>query len=105
MRGYMQQRDETNGWILREIDEIKKLKKSTEDHSPLMLRSLDFTTPSLTIQFSKGSGVQIQGSSILRQGSLESAQPQGSYFQPQGSSFQYQGSSSQYQGSLFSSGG
>ncbi|KAJ0640405.1 hypothetical protein HanPSC8_Chr16g0710601 [Helianthus annuus] len=93
MKGYMQQQDKTNDRILHEIDEIKKLKKSAEDHSPLMPRSLDFTTPPTTIQHSKASGVQHQGgSSSMQYGSLAMTQAQGSYFQPQGSSFQHQGS-------------
>ncbi|MFS7917217.1 hypothetical protein Hanom_Chr03g00186481 [Helianthus anomalus] len=49
MKGYMQQQDETNGRILREIDEMKKKKRSGEDLSPLMPRSLDFTTPPSTV--------------------------------------------------------
>ncbi|MFS8003999.1 hypothetical protein Hanom_Chr13g01220471 [Helianthus anomalus] len=60
MKGYTQQQDETNGRILREIDEIKKKKKSAEDHSPLIPRSLDFTTPPSTIQHSKASMFSIK---------------------------------------------
>ncbi|MFS7912034.1 hypothetical protein Hanom_Chr02g00125081 [Helianthus anomalus] len=83
MRGYMQQKDETNGKILCEIDEIKKLKKSTEDHFALMPRSLDFATPPRTIQHSKGSGVQYHGGlSSMKYGSSAMTQAQGSYFQP-----------------------
>ncbi|MFS7985155.1 hypothetical protein Hanom_Chr11g00995221 [Helianthus anomalus] len=90
MKGYMQQQDETNGQILREIDENKKLKKSVEDHSPMMPRLLDFTTPPTTIQHSKSSGVQHQGgSSSVQYGSSAMTQAQGPYFQPQGSSFQH----------------
>ncbi|MFS7975930.1 hypothetical protein Hanom_Chr10g00886481 [Helianthus anomalus] len=70
MKGYMQQQDETNERIHRDIDEIKKQKKSAEDHSPLMPRSLDFTIPPSTVQHSKASGVQYQGSSGLQHGSL-----------------------------------
>ncbi|KAJ0715449.1 hypothetical protein HanPI659440_Chr13g0501271 [Helianthus annuus] len=62
MKGYTQQQDETNGRILREIDEMKKQKKSAEDHSLLMPRSLDFTIPPSTVQHSKASSFQYQGS-------------------------------------------
>ncbi|MFS8002103.1 hypothetical protein Hanom_Chr13g01198171 [Helianthus anomalus] len=62
MKGYTQQQDETNGRILREIDDMKKQKKSAEDHSLLMPRSLDFTTPPSTVQHSEASSVQYQGS-------------------------------------------
>ncbi|XP_021971945.1 uncharacterized protein LOC110867116 [Helianthus annuus] len=59
MRDYMQQQDRTNDRILREIDNIKKLKRSAEDHSPLMPRSLNFDPPVTTAQHSTASGVQI----------------------------------------------
>ncbi|MFS7905554.1 hypothetical protein Hanom_Chr01g00049051 [Helianthus anomalus] len=97
MKGYMQHQDETNGRILREIDEIKKQKKSAEDHSPLMPRSLDFATPPSTVQHSKTSSVKYQRSSNLQYGSLAATQSQGSYLQPPGYS-------SQHKGSFFSSG-
>ncbi|MFS7913894.1 hypothetical protein Hanom_Chr02g00147111 [Helianthus anomalus] len=80
------------------------MSKSTEDHFPLMPRSLDFTNPPTTIQHSKASGFQYQGgSSGLQYGSSAITQPQGSYFQPQGSSYQHQGSFSSsggYMGTL-----
>ncbi|MFS7907905.1 hypothetical protein Hanom_Chr01g00077001 [Helianthus anomalus] len=123
MKGYMEQQDRTNQRILREIDEIKKQKRSAEDHSPLMPKSLNFDTPATTAQQPKASDVQYQGSSGIYQGSLAMTQPQashtqhqgsylssrgyfetvppkGSYFQHQGSSSQVRGSSSQVQGSM-----
>ncbi|MFS7984986.1 hypothetical protein Hanom_Chr11g00993051 [Helianthus anomalus] len=109
MKGYMQQQDETNRRILREIDEMKKQKKSVGDHSPLVPRTLDFTTPPSIIQHSKASSVQYQGSLRLQHGSLAIIQPQvscylsGGYLETlsaQGSYFQHQGSSPQIQGSM-----
>ncbi|MFS7981698.1 hypothetical protein Hanom_Chr10g00954031 [Helianthus anomalus] len=57
-----------------------------------MPRSLDFATPSSTIQHSKASSVQYQGSSRLQHGSLAMTQPQVSCYQPQGFSSRPQGS-------------
>ncbi|MFS7995937.1 hypothetical protein Hanom_Chr12g01124021 [Helianthus anomalus] len=50
MKVYMQHQDKTNERILREIDDIKKLKRSAEDHSPLIPISLNFDTPAITAQ-------------------------------------------------------
>ncbi|KAJ0442522.1 hypothetical protein HanRHA438_Chr16g0757361 [Helianthus annuus] len=106
MKDYMQQQDKTNNRVLREIDEIKKLKRSTEDHSPLVPRSLDFGTTATTAQHSTTLGVQYHGgSSSMHYGSSAMTQAQGSYFQPSGSSLQPQGSSLQHRGSFSSSGG
>ncbi|MFS7998117.1 hypothetical protein Hanom_Chr12g01149951 [Helianthus anomalus] len=49
--------------ILREIDIIKKLKRSTKDHSPLVPRSLDFGIPATTTEHSMASGVRYHGGS------------------------------------------
>ncbi|MFS7926281.1 hypothetical protein Hanom_Chr04g00295231 [Helianthus anomalus] len=48
MSEHIQQHDKTNERILREIRDIKKQKRLTEDHSPLMPRSLNFDTPVIT---------------------------------------------------------
>ncbi|KAF5771781.1 hypothetical protein HanXRQr2_Chr13g0568901 [Helianthus annuus] len=99
MKDYMQQQDKTNDRILHEIDEIKKLKRLMEDHSPLVPRSLDFGTPATTAQHSTASGDQYHGgSSSIHFGSSAMTQAQGPYFQPSGSSLQPQGSSFQHQG-------
>ncbi|KAF5756720.1 hypothetical protein HanXRQr2_Chr17g0818101 [Helianthus annuus] len=45
MRDHIQEQDKTNERILRETGDIKKQKKSVEDHSPLIPRSLNFDTP------------------------------------------------------------
>ncbi|MFS7942541.1 hypothetical protein Hanom_Chr06g00489561 [Helianthus anomalus] len=62
MKSYMEQQNKTNQKILREIEDIKKQKRPTEDQYPLMPRVLDFVTPTSTTQQSRGSIIQPQGS-------------------------------------------
>ena len=58
MKDHIQQQDKTNERILREIGDIKKQKRSAEDHSSLMPRSLNFDTPVITSQHSAAPDVQ-----------------------------------------------
>ncbi|MFS8017228.1 hypothetical protein Hanom_Chr15g01377941 [Helianthus anomalus] len=81
----MEQQDKTNQRILREIDDIKKQKTPTEDHSPLVPRMLDFVTPTNAAQQSRVSNTQPQGSSTLQHGSLAMTLPQGSSIHQLGS--------------------
>ncbi|KAJ0640403.1 hypothetical protein HanOQP8_Chr16g0611011 [Helianthus annuus] len=106
MRDHIQEQDKTNERILKEIGDIKKQKRSVEDHSPLMPRSLNFDTPVITSQHSAAPDVQyLGGLARMRSGSSAMTQALGSYFQPSGSSVQHQGSFFQHQGSFTSSGG
>ena len=50
MKDHIQQQDKTNERILKEIEDVKKQKKTAEDHSPLVPRSLNFDTPVVTSQ-------------------------------------------------------
>ncbi|KAJ0882679.1 hypothetical protein HanPSC8_Chr10g0412471 [Helianthus annuus] len=89
----MQQQDETNERILREIGDLKRQKKTAEDHSPLMPKSLSFDTPMITSQPSGIPDVQIMGESRgLHLGSTAMTQASGSHFQPAGSYPQHMGS-------------
>ncbi|KAF5764494.1 putative retrotransposon gag domain, aspartic peptidase domain superfamily [Helianthus annuus] len=113
MRDRMQQQDETNDRILREIGDLKRQKKTAEDHSPLMPKSLNFDTPIITSQPSEVPDIQYMGGSRgVHCGPATMTQASGSYFQPAGSYTQHMGSfmslgssfvpgSSQVQGSSF----
>ncbi|KAJ0456491.1 hypothetical protein HanIR_Chr15g0763051 [Helianthus annuus] len=113
MRDRMQQQDETNDRILREIGDLKRQKKTAEDHSPLMPKSLNFDTPMITSQPSEVPDIQhVGGSRGMHSGSAVVTQASGSYFQPARSYTQHMGSfmnsgssfvpgSSQVQGSSF----
>ncbi|KAJ0861980.1 putative retrotransposon gag domain-containing protein [Helianthus annuus] len=113
MRDRMQQQDETNDRILREIGDLKRQKKTAEDHSPLMPKSLNFDTPMITSQPSEVPDIQyVGGSRGVHFGPATMTQASGSYFQPAGSYTQHLGSfmslgssfvpgSSQVQGSSF----
>ncbi|KAF5764919.1 putative retrotransposon gag domain-containing protein [Helianthus annuus] len=113
MRDRMQQQDETNDRILREIGDLKRQKKTAEDHSPLMPKSLNFDTPMITSQPSEVPDIQHMGGSRgVHFGPAAMTQASGSYFQPAGSYTQHMGSfrssgssfvpgSSQVQGSSF----
>ena len=61
MRDRMQQQDETNDRILKEIGDLKRQKKTAEDHSPLMPKSLNFDTPMITSQPSEAPDIQHMG--------------------------------------------
>ncbi|KAJ0653067.1 hypothetical protein HanRHA438_Chr15g0713881 [Helianthus annuus] len=61
MRDRMQQQDETNDRILKEIGDLKRQKKTAEDHSPLMPKSLNFDTPMITSQPSEALDIQHMG--------------------------------------------
>ncbi|KAJ0874581.1 putative retrotransposon gag domain, aspartic peptidase domain superfamily [Helianthus annuus] len=111
MKDRMQRQDETNERILREIGDLKRQKKTAEDHSPLMPKSLSFDTPMITSQPSGIPDVQIMGesrglhlgSTAMTQASSSHFQPAGSYPQPMGSfmnSGAYPGAQ-QFQGSYF----
>ncbi|KAJ0681775.1 putative retrotransposon gag domain-containing protein [Helianthus annuus] len=113
MRDRMQQQDETNDRILREIGDLKRQKKTAEDHSPLMPKSLNFDTPMITSQPSEVPDIQHMGGSRgVHFGPAAITQASGSYFQPAGPYTQHMGSfmslgssfvpgSSQVQGSSF----
>ncbi|KAF5797262.1 hypothetical protein HanXRQr2_Chr08g0361521 [Helianthus annuus] len=111
MKDRMQRQDETNDRILREIGDLKRQKKATEDHSPLMPKSLSFDTSMITSQPSGVPDVQIVGGSKgLHLGSAIMTQASGSHFQPAGSYPQHMGSfvnsgaypgAQQFQGSYF----
>ncbi|KAF5814718.1 hypothetical protein HanXRQr2_Chr03g0114261 [Helianthus annuus] len=111
MKDRMQRQDETNERILREIGDLKRQKKTAEDHSPLMPKSLSFDTPMITSQPSGIPDVQIMGESRgLHHGSTAMTQAVGSHFQPAGSYPQHLGSfmnpgaypgAQQFQGSYF----
>ena len=93
MKEHIQQQDKTNERILREIGDIKKQKRSAEDHSPLMPRSLNFDTPIITSQPSVVPDVQyVGGPRGVHYGSSAITQASGSYFQPVGSHPQHIGS-------------
>ncbi|KAJ0667104.1 hypothetical protein HanPI659440_Chr17g0674141 [Helianthus annuus] len=90
MRDRMQQQDETNDRILREIGDLKRQKKTAEDHSPLMPKSLNFDTPTITSQPPEVPDIQYMGG--LRGVHFSPAtmtQASGSYFQPAGSYAQH----------------
>ncbi|KAM0056458.1 hypothetical protein Hdeb2414_s0006g00218541 [Helianthus debilis subsp. tardiflorus] len=107
----MQRQDETNDRILKEIGDLKRQKKTAEDHSPLMPKSLNFDTPMITSQPSEVPDVQFMGGSKgLHLGSAIMTQTSGSHFQPAGSYLQHSGSfvnsgaypgAQQFQGSSF----
>ncbi|KAJ0622153.1 hypothetical protein HanIR_Chr01g0016851 [Helianthus annuus] len=81
MKDRMQRQDETNERILREIGDLKRQKKTAEDHSPLMPKSLSFDTPMITSQPSGIPDVQIMGESRgLHLGSTAMTQASGSHF-------------------------
>ncbi|KAJ0861988.1 putative retrotransposon gag domain, aspartic peptidase domain superfamily [Helianthus annuus] len=113
MRDRMQQQDETNDRILREIGDLKRQKKTAEDHSPLMPKSLNFDTPMITSQPSEVPDIQYMGGSRgVHFSPATMTQASGSYFQPAGSYAQHLGpfmslgssfvpGSSQVQGSSF----
>ncbi|MFS7889858.1 hypothetical protein Hanom_Chr00s000005g01611951 [Helianthus anomalus] len=111
MKDRMQRQDETNDRILREIGDLKRQKKATEDHSPLMPKSLSFDTPMITSQPSGVPDVQIMGDSRgLHLKTAAMTQESGSHFQPAGSYPQHMGSfmnsgvypgAQQFQGSYF----
>ncbi|KAJ0570566.1 hypothetical protein HanHA300_Chr05g0179491 [Helianthus annuus] len=83
MRDRMQQQDETNDRILKEIGDLKRQKKTAEDHSPLMPKSLNFDTPMITSQPSEIPDIQhVGGSRGVHFGSSTVTQASGSYFQP-----------------------
>ncbi|KAM0025726.1 putative retrotransposon gag domain, aspartic peptidase domain superfamily [Helianthus debilis subsp. tardiflorus] len=89
----MQRQDETNDRILKEIGDLKRQKKTTEDHSPLMPKSLNFDTPMITSQPSEVPDVQfVGGSKGLHLGLAIMTQASGSHFQPAGSYPQHMGS-------------
>ncbi|MFS7947440.1 hypothetical protein Hanom_Chr06g00548301 [Helianthus anomalus] len=93
MKGHIQQQDKTNERILREIGDIKKQKRSVEDHSPLMPRSLNFDTLVITSQHSAAPAVQyVGGPRGMHYGSSVMTQASGSYFQPAESLPQHMGS-------------
>ncbi|KAF5789478.1 putative retrotransposon gag domain-containing protein [Helianthus annuus] len=93
MRDHIQQYDKTNDRILKEIGDLKKQKKATEDHSPLVPRSLNFDTPVITSQPSMIPDVQyVGGPKGVHYGSAIVTQASGSYFQPAGSYPQHMGS-------------
>ncbi|MFS8033082.1 hypothetical protein Hanom_Chr17g01565281 [Helianthus anomalus] len=109
MKSYMEQQNQTNQKILREIEDIKKQKRPAEDQSPLMPRVLDFVTPTSTTQQPRRSTIEPQESFIAQQGSLAMTQPQGSFLRsegygemllPQGSYYHQQGYLAQVQGSM-----
>ncbi|KAF5789717.1 putative retrotransposon gag domain-containing protein [Helianthus annuus] len=111
MKDRIQRQDETNDRILREIGDLKRQKKTAEDHSPLMPKSLSFDTPMITSQPSGIPNVQIMGESRgLHLGSTAMTQASGPHFQPAGSYPQHMGSfmnsgaypaAQQFQGSYF----
>ncbi|KAF5785840.1 putative retrotransposon gag domain-containing protein [Helianthus annuus] len=111
MKDRMQRQDETNERILREIGDLKRQRRTAEDHSPLMPKSLSFDTPMITSQPSEIPDVQIMGESRgLHLGSTAMTQTSGSHFQPAGSYPQHMGSfmksgaypgAQQFQGSYF----
>ncbi|KAM0063925.1 hypothetical protein Hdeb2414_s0003g00096611 [Helianthus debilis subsp. tardiflorus] len=111
MKDRMQRQDETNERILRQIGDLKKQRRTAEDHSPLMPKSLSFDTPMITSQSSGAPDVQIMGESKgLHLGSAAMTQASGSHFQPAGSYLQHMGSfmnsgtypgAHQFQGSYF----
>ncbi|MFS7947437.1 hypothetical protein Hanom_Chr06g00548271 [Helianthus anomalus] len=79
MKEHIQQQDKTNERILREIGDIKKQKRSAEDHSPLMPRSLNFDTPIITshpsvipdVQYVRGpKGVHYESSAMTQASGL-----------------------------------
>ncbi|KAF5777072.1 hypothetical protein HanXRQr2_Chr12g0531361 [Helianthus annuus] len=93
MRDRMQQQDETNDRILKEIGDLKRQKKTAEDHSPLMPKSLNFDTPMITSQPSEVPDIQhMCGSRGVHFGPAVVTQASGSYFQPAGSYTQHMGS-------------
>ncbi|KAJ0826908.1 hypothetical protein HanRHA438_Chr17g0819631 [Helianthus annuus] len=107
----MQQQDETNDRILKEIGDLKRQKKTAEDHSPLMPKSLNFDTPMITSQPSEILDIQhVGGSRGVHFGSSTVTQASRSYFQPAGPYTQHMGSfmnsgaysgAQQFQGSSF----
>ncbi|KAJ0840874.1 hypothetical protein HanPSC8_Chr14g0623981 [Helianthus annuus] len=111
MRDRIQRQDETNDRILEEIRDLKRQKKTAEDHSPLMPKSLNFDTPMITSQPSEVPDIQhVGGSRGVHFGSAVVTQASGSYFQPAGSYPQHMGSfvnsgaylgAQQFQGSSF----
>ncbi|KAJ0734063.1 putative retrotransposon gag domain, aspartic peptidase domain superfamily [Helianthus annuus] len=93
MRDRMQQQDETNDRILKEIGDLKRQKKTAEDHSPLMPKSLNFDTPMITSQPSEVPNIQhTDGLRRVHFGPAAMSQASGSYFQPAGSYTQHMGS-------------
>ncbi|KAF5773503.1 putative retrotransposon gag domain, aspartic peptidase domain superfamily [Helianthus annuus] len=93
MRDRMQQQDETNDRILREIGDLKRQKRTAEDHSLLMPKSLNFDTPMVTSQPSEAPDVQHMGGLRgVHVGPAVVTQASGSYFQPAGSYTQHMGS-------------
>ncbi|KAJ0681434.1 hypothetical protein HanPI659440_Chr16g0635871 [Helianthus annuus] len=81
MRDRMQQQDETNDRILREIGDLKRQKKTAEDHSPLTPKSLNFDTPMITSQPSEVPDIQYMGGSRgVHFGPATMTQASGSYF-------------------------
>ncbi|KAJ0570569.1 hypothetical protein HanHA300_Chr05g0179521 [Helianthus annuus] len=93
MRDRIQRQDETNDRILEEIRFLKRHKKTAEDHSPLMPKSLNFDTPMITSQLSEVPDIQhVGGSREVHLGSAIVTQASGSYFQPAGSYTQHMGS-------------
>ncbi|KAJ0955898.1 hypothetical protein HanPSC8_Chr01g0008241 [Helianthus annuus] len=114
MRDRIQRHDETNDRILKEIGDLKRQKKTAEDHSPLVPKSLNFDTPMITSQPSQIPDIQhVGGPRGVHFGSAIVTQASGSYFQPTGSYPQHMGSfvnseaysgAQQVQGSSFVSG-
>ena len=124
----MEQQKKTNQLLMREIEDMKKSKKSVEDMTPLVPRVLDFTTPGFsasqhvgsltasyaghsapyhqwrpsTIPLSESSAPLFQGSSALHQlGSSAFSQLGSSTFQQAGSSSHHQpGSSEVHEGDI-----
>ncbi|KAJ0667103.1 hypothetical protein HanPI659440_Chr17g0674131 [Helianthus annuus] len=93
MKEHIQQHDNTNDRILKEIGDLKKQKKAAEDHSPLVPRSLNFDTPVITSQPSEVPDVQyVGGPKGVHHGLAIVTQASGSYFQPAGSYPQHMGS-------------
>ncbi|MFS7927076.1 hypothetical protein Hanom_Chr04g00304671 [Helianthus anomalus] len=83
----------TNEKIFKEIGDIKKQKRSAEDQSPLVPRSLNFDTPVITSQPSVVPDVQyVGGPKGVHYGSTIVTQASGSYFQPAGSYPRHMGS-------------